>query len=152
MISSTPRLNKLVELVTKAIITLSSTPDSASLTTSDTGPVSLMLGGRAFPVEIGLTDASASAASSASSPRLASSLAAAGASASVFASGSNAGGGVLVACPDARCGLPPPKSSAATLTPKPHLQRIRLFISRYGQLSIIASLTITIRLDPSQRY
>jgi predicted anti-sigma-YlaC factor YlaD len=90
MTSSTPRSNKLVELVTKAIITLSSTPDSASLTTSATGPVSLILVGRGFSVEIGLTAAVASAASSACSAMLTSSLADAVASPVAFPSGSRA--------------------------------------------------------------
>jgi hypothetical protein len=97
MISSTPSWNRLVELVTKAIRTLSSTPDSASLTTSDTGPVSLILVGRDFSVEIGFTAASASAASSACSAKLASSLADAVAGPVAFASGPSAGETVLAA-------------------------------------------------------
>jgi hypothetical protein len=63
MISSTPRLKGLGELVTNAVITLTATPESASLITSATGPVSLMLGGRGFSVEIVLTAAPARPAS-----------------------------------------------------------------------------------------
>jgi hypothetical protein len=64
MISSTPRLKGLGELVTKAMMTLSSTPEAASLITSASGPVGRMLGGKGFSVEIGLVAASARSASS----------------------------------------------------------------------------------------
>src|ERR1019366_414476 len=48
MISSTPKLKGLGELVTKAMMTLSSTPEPASLITSASGPTGLMLGRNRF--------------------------------------------------------------------------------------------------------
>src|ERR1700674_4042366 len=58
MISSAPRLNVLVEFVTNAIITVSSTPEFASLTISDTGPDGRIVGGTGLPVWTGLAGAS----------------------------------------------------------------------------------------------
>ena len=115
MISSTPRLKGRVELVMKAIITLSSTPDSASLISSASAPVGLIPAGKGFSVEIGLASASVSRAE----------------------------GSVFVAWLDARCWLPTPESKAAAATPKPHLHVIRLFIARYDRLSIITKPVIT---------
>src|SRR5881394_1097333 len=59
MISSAPRLNVLVEFVTKASITFESTPDSASLIISDTGLAGRIFGGNGFSVDTDSTGASA---------------------------------------------------------------------------------------------
>jgi hypothetical protein len=97
MISSTPRLKERVEFVTKAIITLSSTPDSASLTSSASAPVSLILAGRGFSVEIGLASDSASFSSAACISLAASSSAGVRAGTSASSSASRAEGSVFVA-------------------------------------------------------
>src|SRR5512138_1970108 len=87
MISSAPRLKGVIELVTKAISTLSSTPDSASRTTSRADWVSLRLGGNDLPVEIGWTGALVRAASSPGSAAAAAGLAADSAVCASFAGG-----------------------------------------------------------------
>src|SRR6267142_694229 len=68
MISSAPRLNVLVEFVTKASITFESTPDSANLIISDTGLVGRIFGGNGFSVDTDSTDASAMSGTEGSTP------------------------------------------------------------------------------------
>src|SRR5208283_590697 len=65
--SSAPRLKVLLELVTNASMTPSSTPESASLSTSATGAVGLTAGGSGFAVEMGLAGASTMLAAAAAS-------------------------------------------------------------------------------------
>jgi hypothetical protein len=61
MISSAPRLKMVVELVTNASITASSTPELASFTSSATGPAGLMDGSKGFWLETSVAFASVSA-------------------------------------------------------------------------------------------
>jgi hypothetical protein len=91
MISSAPRLKVLVELVTNASITPSSTPESASLITSATGAVGLTLGGSGFAVDIGLAGASTTSFSAVGTAKAGSGVAEAGATAFGTASGLMAG-------------------------------------------------------------
>src|SRR5579859_638320 len=58
MISSAPRSNVAVELVTNASITLWSSPELASLITSETGPPGRRCGGKGFSLLILLAGAS----------------------------------------------------------------------------------------------
>jgi hypothetical protein len=95
MISSAPRLKVLVELVTNASITHSSTPESASLITSATGAVGLTLGGSGFEVDIGLAGASTTSFSAVGAAKAGLGAAGAGAAAFVVASGLTAGAALV---------------------------------------------------------
>jgi hypothetical protein len=119
MISSTPGLKGLIELLTNAIITLWSTPAFASLSSSETGPASLILGGRGCPVELG--------------PTVASALAPGWSAPAAFA-----------ARLDASRWIAPANSNVATANPTPQLQRIQAFMCRYARLNVIASSAIPI--------
>src|ERR1017187_2090373 len=94
MISSAPRLKVLVELVTNASITPSSTPESASLITSATGAVGLTLGGSGFEADISLAGASTTSFSAVGAAKAGSGAAGAGRGALCCRLGLEGGSGV----------------------------------------------------------
>src|SRR5208282_166539 len=120
MISSAPRLNVLVELVTKAKITLSSTPDSASRSTSATGPVSLTPGGSGFMVEIGWAGASTVSSSVVCAADRAFTTAGAGAAASGDAAAASTTGVVLRGWLKDSCWKLPATGRTAKANPRLH--------------------------------
>src|SRR6266850_3291473 len=125
MISSARRLKVLVDLLTNASITLSSTPESASLTISETGPVTFTLGGGVFSVETGLTAAFEISSSGVSSGATASLSAAVWSATS--ASGSVLIAGALFWVELEASSTQPPTNGSAKANPMLQVQRVQFF-------------------------
>src|SRR5262249_52481316 len=140
MISSAPRLNVLDELVTKASITLSSTPDSASRTISAAGPPTRTLVGSGFSVDICLAGASDTSSSGVSGIGATSgSIAAGGAPDGAFVAETTFGcSGAGSAC----CSRPPrPSAQVAKTAPTLKVDKIRKFIVDVTNLHLIMYLS-----------
>src|SRR5438105_2249393 len=126
MMSSAPRLNVLVELVTNDNITDSSTPELASLTISDTGPDGRIAGGTGLPVWTGLAGASEISVVGAGSAGLLSSAVTVSATVGDLAADASAVPLETGAGPgDSGKQMP---GISAKFTPSAHFQKLRLFI------------------------
>src|SRR5256885_1924939 len=126
MISSARRLKVLLDLLTKASITLSSMPESASEIMSATGAVTLRLGGAVFPAETGRTAAFEISSRGAFSGARASTSAGLSRALSESVAALIAGASFSVEL-EASCTQPPTNGSVRA-NPRVHVQRVRFFI------------------------